>query len=55
MNRDSKVRLGIIGIGGRALGLMDSIAAIDEFDITGLCDIRPECCEKGLKWLREHD
>lgn len=55
MDQDARVRLGIIGIGGRALGLMDSIAAIDEFVITGLCDIRPECCEKGLKWLREHD
>lgn len=50
-----KVRLGIIGVGGRAIGLMDSIIAIDELEITALCDIRPECCERGLKWLSEHD
>ena len=48
---EGKIRLGIVGIGGRASGhIRDIITLPDRCQITALCDIIPERAKKGVEW-----
>ncbi len=43
----AKVRLALIGVGGRGNSLLDNFAPIPNVEITALCDVVPDKVEKG--------
>ena len=42
-----KVRMGIVGVGGRGSSLLQNFAAVDNVEIAALCDIVQAKCERG--------
>ncbi len=44
-----KVRVGVIGVGGRGRSLLRDLLAIDFVEVTALCDIRQELVDRSLK------
>jgi hypothetical protein len=44
-----RVRLGIIGVGGRGTSLMEDLLAIDNVDIKAICDLVPEKVARAQK------
>jgi hypothetical protein len=46
-----KVRIGIIGLGGRGSGAVERLSYIDGVEITALCDKHPDRVEKAQKTL----
>jgi len=42
-----KVRMGIVGVGGRGTSLLDNFAAVESVEIRALCDIVREKCVRG--------
>ena len=54
-NLDNRlVKIGVIGVGGRAVGLIGTMAEMGFVEIAALSDVRPEKMEEGLKVIREH-
>ncbi len=50
-----KLRIGLIGYGQRAPGLMSQLARMPEkVEITAICDIFPDRVEKAIKRIKEH-
>lgn len=47
------VKIGVIGVGGRAVGLIGTLAQMKFVEITALCDIKEERMQDGLKVIRE--
>lgn len=43
-----KVRIGVVGIGGRASGHINAFNELDNYDVTALCDISDAALQKGL-------
>ena len=43
------VRLGVIGLGGRGIGQMETLLSMQDVEIPVVCDILPERLEKGLE------
>ena len=48
------VRLGVIGVGGRALGLIDSLAQMPGVEVSALCDIIEDRMQDGIKIIRQY-
>ena len=48
------VRIGVIGVGGRAIGLIGTMAQMKFVEITALSDIDAEKMEEGIRTIREH-
>lgn len=44
-----RVRLGIIGVGGRGSSLLRDLLAVDNVDVKAICDLVPEKVEKAQK------
>ena len=44
-----RVRLGIIGVGGRGTNLLDDLLAVDKVDIKAICDLVPEKVARAQK------
>jgi Oxidoreductase family, NAD-binding Rossmann fold len=44
-----RVRLGIIGVGGRGSSLLRDLLAVDNVDVKAICDVVPEKVEKAQK------
>ena len=42
-----KVRMGIVGVGGRGSSLLQNFAAVDNVEIVALCDIYQDKCARG--------
>src|SRR5579883_1613418 len=42
-----KVRIGIVGVGGRGTSLLQNFAAVENVEIPALCDIVREKCVRG--------
>jgi len=51
--RHERVRIGMIGIGGRGQSLLHDLLAIDDVMITALCDLVPSHAAKGVAMVRE--
>ena len=48
------VKIGVIGVGGRAIGLIGTMAQMKFVEITALSDIDAEKMEGGIQTIREH-
>ena len=48
-----KVRLGIIGVGGRGLGMLGEWMAVDGVEVTAICDIDQKQIDKTLKRIEK--
>ena len=48
-----KVRLAIIGVGGRGLGMMNEWMAVEGLEVTAICDVNKEQIEKALKRIEK--
>ena len=44
-----KVRMGVIGLGGRGCGQMSTLLDMEDVDIVAVCDVYPDRVEKGQK------
>lgn len=55
--KTEKIRLGVIGLGGRGFGLLrDNITKLDEyFTVSGLCDVYEDRVEDARKLVAERD
>jgi D-arabinose 1-dehydrogenase-like Zn-dependent alcohol dehydrogenase len=42
-----KVRMGIVGVGGRGSSLLQTFAAVDNVEIVALCDVFEDKCARG--------
>ncbi len=49
-----RVRVGVVGVGGRGLGAVHRLTMVPGVDVVALCDKKPERVELGLKWFREN-
>ena len=50
----TKLNIGVVGQGGRGIGMMATLAAMEDVHISAICDIRPECMKKGNEYLMEN-
>lgn len=50
---DRKVRLGVIGVGGRGTSLLRLLVRRADITINALCDIRPEAVEHGVELVTD--
>lgn len=50
---DRRVRIGVIGVGGRGTSLLRLLLRRQDTEITALCDIRPEAVQAGTKLIDE--
>lgn len=48
-----KVRLGIIGVGGRGLGMMGEWMAVEGLEVTAICDINKAQIDKALQRIEK--
>ena len=48
-----RVRLGIIGVGGRGTSLLSNLLAVDGVDVKALCDLVPEKVEHAQKMVTD--
>ncbi len=48
-----KVRLGIIGVGGRGLGMMSEWMAVEGLEVTAICDINKAQIDKALQRIEK--
>ncbi|MBO5069662.1 MAG: Gfo/Idh/MocA family oxidoreductase [Roseburia sp.] len=51
---DRLVKIGVIGVGGRAIGLIDTLAQMKFVEIVALCDIKEERMEDGIRTIRQY-
>lgn len=51
--KKDKVRLGIIGVGGRGLGMLGEWMAVEGLEVTALCDIDKAQIDKALKRIEK--
>ena len=49
-----KIRVGMIGVGGRGIGAVQRIAQIPGCEITAISDINPAMLDRAQKWLVDH-
>lgn len=49
-----KVRVGIIGVGGRGIGAVQRIAQIPGCELTAMSDINPKMLDRAQNWLTRH-
>ena len=49
-----KIRIGIIGVGGRGISAVQRIAQIPGCEITAISDINPAMLDRAQKWLTDH-
>ena len=47
MEKNSEIRVGIFGLGGRGRGLLRNMVHIEGIQITALCDLYEERVERG--------
>jgi predicted dehydrogenase len=50
---DRKVRVGIIGVGGRGTSLLNLLLRREDTTILALCDIKPEAVQRGIDLITE--
>ena len=43
------IRVGVVGIGARGFAAVERLMLVPGVTITAVCDVRPECAEKGAK------
>ena len=48
------VKIGMIGVGGRAIGLLESLAQMKFVEVTAVCDIVEERMEEGVKTIQQY-
>lgn len=48
-----KIKMGIIGLGGRGFGLAHTILACDEADIVAACDLYPDRIDRCVDFVKE--
>ena len=48
-----KIRMGVIGLGGRGQGLTKTILACEEAEVIAVCDLYPDRMEKGAAIVKE--
>ena len=48
-----RVRLGIIGVGGRGTSLLRDLLAVDGVDVKAICDVVPEKVEHAQKMVTD--
>ncbi len=49
-----KVRIGVIGLGGRGYGMLKGeILRMEDVDVTAVCDVYPDRCERAVKAVKE--
>ena len=48
-----KIKLGIIGVGNRGKAMMKTFLAIEEYDITAVCDVYEDRMEEAAQIVRE--
>ena len=53
MEAGRKVRIGVIGIGARAQGLLETLSGMDFVEIGAICDCVPERMQEGLAVIRK--
>lgn len=53
-DRHEKVRLGLVGAGGRGSSLLDNFLAIDNVEVSAVCDIVPEKCTQAQALVARH-
>lgn len=53
MEAGRKVRIGVIGIGARAQGLIETLSGMDFVEIGAICDRIPERMQEGLAVIRK--
>ena len=49
-----RVRVGVIGVGGRGAPAAHRIAQIPGCEVTAISDINPKCLDRVQKWLKDH-
>ena len=49
-----RVRVGIIGVGGRGIGAVQRIVQIPGCELTAMSDINPKMLDRAQNWLTEH-
>lgn len=49
-----KLKIGIIGIGGRGWGLLKTICGCKQVEVTAICEIYPDRLKKAIDFVREN-
>ncbi|MCI0720691.1 MAG: Gfo/Idh/MocA family oxidoreductase [Acidobacteria bacterium] len=52
-NNAKKIRIGIIGVGGRGTGFLKASLQMGAVDVPALCDIRPEAVQQGADLVQK--
>lgn len=50
---EKRVKIGVIGVGGRSKGLLGCLAAMPDVEIAAVCDLVPSRMEEGVKIVNE--
>ncbi len=52
--QNRKIRIGVIGVGGRGMGVLRASIAMGAVEVAALCDIRPEAANQGVDYVQTH-
>ena len=53
-NRNKKIKIGFIGVGGRGRGLLNAVLSIDWVEVTAICDINPDALAASQDIIKNH-